>query len=106
MERLISEEELDKEEIKNKISIALKGPTLQQGFEIICKNLTELEQENIELREKLEGAKKAQKQLVKAKEIIKNLSDTYEYVIQFKEYADREVITEANQFLKDVEKWQ
>ena len=28
------------------ISMALKDPILQQGFEIICKNLSELEQEN------------------------------------------------------------
>ena len=33
----------DKDEMKNKISMALKDPILQQGFEIICKNLTELE---------------------------------------------------------------
>ena len=33
------------------ISMALKDPTLQQGFEIICKNLTELEKENAELKE-------------------------------------------------------
>ena len=32
------------------ISMALKDPTLQQGFEIICKNLTELETENAELK--------------------------------------------------------
>lgn len=28
------------------ISMALKDPTLQQGFEVICKNLVELEKEN------------------------------------------------------------
>lgn len=32
------------------ISMALKDPTLQQGFEIICKSLTDLEKENAELR--------------------------------------------------------
>ena len=35
------------------ISMALKDPTLQQGFEIICKNLSELEKENAELNYKL-----------------------------------------------------
>ena len=35
------------------ISMALKDPTLQQGFEIICKNLADLEKENAELKEKL-----------------------------------------------------
>ena len=32
------------------ISMALKNSTLQQGFEIICKNLSELEKENAELK--------------------------------------------------------
>ena len=32
-----------KDEMKNRISMALKDPILQQGFEIICKNLTEQE---------------------------------------------------------------
>jgi septal ring factor EnvC (AmiA/AmiB activator) len=31
------------DEMKNRISMALKDPILQQGFEIICKNLAELE---------------------------------------------------------------
>lgn len=41
-----------KDEMKNRISMALKDPILQQGFEIICKNLKELEKENAELRAK------------------------------------------------------
>ena len=36
-------------EMKNRISMALKDPTLQQGFEVICKNLVDLEKENAEL---------------------------------------------------------
>ena len=35
------------------ISMALKNSTLQQGFEIICKENAELEKENAELKEKL-----------------------------------------------------
>lgn len=35
-----------KDEMKNRISMALKDPILQQGFEIICKNLAELEKDN------------------------------------------------------------
>ena len=31
--------------MKDKINMALKDPMLQQGFEIICKNLAELEKE-------------------------------------------------------------
>lgn len=64
----------DKDEMKNRISMALKDPILQQGFEIICKEsaisehdrehndyeltevyskLDKLEKENAELKEKL-----------------------------------------------------
>ena len=38
---------MTEDEMKNRISLALKDPILQQGFEIICK-------ENAELKEKLE----------------------------------------------------
>jgi len=34
---------MTKDEMKNRISMALKDPILQQGFEIICKNLADLE---------------------------------------------------------------
>ena len=37
---------MTKDEMKNRISFALKDPILQQGFEIICKNLADLEREN------------------------------------------------------------
>ena len=40
-----------KDEMKNRISLALKDPILQQGFEIICK-------ENAELERKLEQTEK------------------------------------------------
>lgn len=39
-----------KDEIKNRISMALKDPILQQGFEIICK-------ENAELKTQIEKMK-------------------------------------------------
>ena len=42
---------MTKDEMKDKISMALKEPVLQQGFEIICKNLAELEKENGQLKE-------------------------------------------------------
>ena len=38
---------MTKDEMKDKISMALKDPLLQQGFEIICK-------ENVELKAKVE----------------------------------------------------
>lgn len=50
---------MTKDEMKNRISMALKDPILQQGFEIICK-------ENI--------------QLTKAKEIIQDLIDSLEVI--------------------------
>lgn len=50
---------MTKDEMKNKISMALKDPILQQGFEIICKNLSELEKENKELKEKLTAVRNA-----------------------------------------------
>ena len=53
---------MTKDEMKNRISMTLKDPVLQQGFEIICK-------ENAELREK---TVKARKRHTKAKEIIKD----------------------------------
>lgn len=37
-------------ELKNRISFALKDATLQQGFEIICKRIAELEKENADLK--------------------------------------------------------
>ena len=37
-------------ELMNKISLELKDATLQQGFEIICKRIAELEKENADLK--------------------------------------------------------
>lgn len=90
---------MTKDEMKNKISLALKDPILQQGFEIICKeNATlkedyecledahnvlnelyeKLEKENAELKNRnqellksCEGATMMYKDLQKANEIIK-----------------------------------
>ena len=77
---------MTKDEMKDKISMTLKDPVLQQGFEIICKNLAEFEKENAELKEqcliladcntchstcKNENVE-MKKQLTKAKEIIKD----------------------------------
>lgn len=41
---------MDKDEVKNKISMALKDPILQQGFEIICKALDTEKQLNAEIK--------------------------------------------------------
>lgn len=63
---------MNKKEMKNRISMALKDPILQQGFEIICK-------ENTELRKVAEFQQYSNmsrhffnKKLIKAKEIIKD----------------------------------
>lgn len=45
---------MTKDDLKNKISMVLKDPILQQGFEIICKENLELEKRN----EQLANAKK------------------------------------------------
>ena len=39
-----------KDEMKNRISLALKDPILQQGFEIICKNLETEQKLNAEIK--------------------------------------------------------
>ena len=47
-----------KDEMKDKISMALKDPVLQQGFEVIWENLAELEKENCELIGIIQGKDK------------------------------------------------
>ena len=44
-------------EMKDKISMALKDPILQMGFEVICSKLSRLEKENAELKEQIEKMK-------------------------------------------------
>lgn len=70
----MTDEEMTKDEIKNRISLALKDPVLQQGFEIICK-------EN-----------------AKAKEIIKNLINSL-IVIDGEEIRELSVVKEAERLL-------
>lgn len=99
---------MTKDEIKNRISMALKDSVLQQGFEIICKENTELEKENAELKEqcliladcntcnstcKTENIE-MKKQLTKAKEIIKNLIDDLT-AIDGEEIRELEAVKEA-----------
>ena len=87
---------MTKDEIKNRISMALKDPVLQQGFEIICK-------ENAEL-------KKRDEQLTKAKEIIKRFSEFVNDEVELdpehpQEYTDLwiELCEKAEQFLSELE---
>lgn len=50
---LVKTEKLN--DLKNRISFALKDATLQQGFEIICKRIAELEKENEDLKKQIKG---------------------------------------------------
>ena len=61
---------MTKEEMKNRISMALKDPILQQGFEIICKENAELKKRNVILA----GQKASlERWFGEAKEIIEGL---------------------------------
>ena len=46
IQQTISEVQMTKDEMKNRISMALKDPELQQGFEVICKENAELKSKN------------------------------------------------------------
>ena len=96
---------MTRDEMKDRISMALKDPVLQQGFEIICK-------ENAELKEKVgkyqigmfDEIEKRDKQLTKAKEIIKTLIDTLT-AVDGEQISELKVVKEAEQFLNsEVEK--
>ena len=93
-----------KDEMKNRISLVLKDPILQQGFEIICK-------ENAELKNQLNKnpcvcntewhCNDCLEQLTKAKEIIKNIirvtwGEGWNYSLDWK--------VKAEQFISEVEK--
>ena len=120
--------EMTKDEMKDKISMALKDPVLQQGFEIICKNLTELEKENAELKGIKDIATliranndtvitlmqlnnmlvSKNQQLTKAKEIIKKFSEFVNNEVEFdpehpQEHTDlwNELYEKAEQFLNE-----
>ena len=96
-----------KDEMKNRISFALKDPILQQGFEIICKNLAELEKENAELKEKLgnyqkgmfDEIEKRDINLTKAKELLKEWLQTS----KASGCDNINIVTDTEQFLKESE---
>ena len=105
---------MTKAEMKDKICMALKDPVLQQGFEIICKNLAELEKEKCELLGIIQGKDKViqelkkelnsmmvskNPQLAKAKELIKEMLS-----ILPKENIEGvyEITEEAERFLREV----
>lgn len=107
----IKAEKMNKDEMKNKISMALKDPILQQGFEIICKENAELKERNRELDSMLTGESLVsnwrKENLTKAKELIKKLKALYLYPVITKDDVKQqdEILTEAEQFLNsEVEK--
>lgn len=54
---------MTKDEMKDKISMALRDPILQQGFEIICKENAELKEKVSYLEDNLRVARKDRKNL-------------------------------------------
>ena len=104
-----------KDGMKDKISMALKDPILQMGFEVICSKLSRLEKENAELKEqcsiladcntchsscKNENAE-MKEQLTKAKELIKEMLS-----ILPKENIEGvyEITEKAEEFIREAEK--
>ena len=75
---------MDKDEMKNRISLALKDTILQQGFELICK-------ENAELKDNL----------TEAKEIIGNLLGLLPDEVLYHDFYNRTYVAPAEQFLKE-----
>ena len=108
---------MTKDEMKNRISMALKDPTLQQGFEIICKNLAEFEKENAELKsiadfqtssnmDRYFQLKRNKDLLTKAKEIIREETRLLGNIVSIERIKDEhpnKVIEQAEAFLKEYE---
>lgn len=97
--------------MKNRISMALKDPILQQGFEIICKENAELKEqcsiladcntctsacktENIEMK----------KQLTKAKEIIREFVEWANWQGNSNCPSFKSIQDKTEQFISEVEK--
>lgn len=98
---------MTKDEIKSRISMALKDPVLQQGFEIICKENAELKLDLKALEEadntNIAHCMKVNGQLYKAKGIIKNLINTLT-VIDGEQIRELKEVKEAEQFLSEVKR--
>lgn len=79
---------MTKEEIKNKISMALKDPILQQGFECICKENAELKAQIEKMQEKLKA------------DLIANLEEQIQYSTSPSCTKGMEL------FIKSIKKWE
>ena len=111
---------MNKEEMKNKISMALKDPILQQGFECICKENAELKEaikhfnpcsewnDDVHDCEFRHYAMEYGSQLIKAKKLLERLlitscnSDVLNLLPNCSEVL--RVRVEAEQFISEVEK--
>ena len=72
-------------DLKNRISFALKDAALQQGFEIICKRIAELAKENSDLKAEI-GLNEVtiQEQLKERVKVIKENEELKEQIEQMK----------------------
>lgn len=75
----MTKDEMTKDEMKDRISMALKDPVLHQGFEIICKENAELKQ-YVKALEETDNTNslhciKVNGKLYKAKEILRKFLD-------------------------------
>lgn len=101
-----------KEEMKNRISMALKDPILQQGFECICKENADFEKAYNETEELLDKQIEATYKLFeenkelkeKAKEIVTALLNVFVYDLADDEMdsGDIDVKVKAEQFLNSL----
>lgn len=87
-----------KDEMKNKISMALKDPVLQQGFEIICKNLVELEKEKCELLGIIQGKDKVIQEL--KKELSGKITNNIKKPVYNAEYRREQYVKHREKTLK------
>ena len=99
---------MTKDEMKNRISMALKDPILQQGFEIICKENAEFKETVIKMNNVIT---ETFSNLTKAKDLILNLYNAGRDVLMCRneELAYTRLDDAINdkrieQFLKEVEK--
>jgi hypothetical protein len=101
---------MTKDEMKNRISMALKDPILQQGFECICKENAELKSDldkkentvhtlDVLHKEAVRKYGEVNDQLTKAKEIIEGLM---RFCRCFAQHHTEDIrYKEAEQFLKE-----
>jgi hypothetical protein len=88
--------------MKNKISMALKDPILQQGFEIICKDLAisehDREHNDYELTEVYKKVAELVKENAEAKNLIEELASSLSVVGECGE-EECELINKAQKFI-------